>query len=183
VDRLYTELQLKFYGLKATANAAAVEEVYYRNFKLSYKDDTGYPIKTYTETVTTAANVTQKFSKIIMFDSRQADFATDVFVNQFYNDLNKLAFLNADGDFIDAGKFYYFSGYNVYLSGLVANRMAINYTSPSIKINGSIRGDLHLDSVVRDLNFPTKKFMVNFIEENLKAGVKQVEIIEIAEPL
>jgi len=174
----------------AVANGSELISESYRNLKLTLTNKGDLPIESYTETVSIANGVVNKFAKTIMFDSRQAEVsgfaspATDqVFAMQFYNAANTLAFKNDDGDFIDAGKFYFFSGYNVYLSGLVANRIALNYTSPSIKINGSIRGDLHLDSVVRDLNFPTKKFMVNFIEENLKSGVKQVEIIEISEPL
>jgi len=181
--REYTTLDIGVPVFLADANGAEALSTTFKNFKLSISKDGSYPIDDYEIDVPIANGVNLSFEKTIMFDSRQADLADEVFVNQFYNDSNKLAFLDDDGFFIDAGKFYYFSGYNVYLSGLVANRMAINYTSPSIKINGSIRGDLHLDSVVRDLNFPTKKFMVNFIEENLKAGVKQVEIIEIAEPL
>jgi hypothetical protein len=182
-NRLFTNLTLRFRGLQTDASSASVEEVYYRNFKVSLLDDTSYPVKTDTATVTTSATVTNKLAKTIMFDSRTADLADDVFAMQFYNDANTLAFKNDDADFIDAGKFLYNGTYSKYLSELVANRIATNYTNPSIKISGSIRGQIDVDSVVYDPNFGNKKFMVNFIEENLKESISQVEIIEIAEPI
>ncbi len=186
-SREYLDVYLELRPFDAYLYETRVNNINYRNLKLDISSEMNNPILTHTET---NSNIlyNEILNKTIMFDSKQ--FISDLtginaFRMQFYNDSAKLAYKNDDANFIDPDGFKINGTFDPenYLSTLVSSRIYNNYENPSIKINGSIRGDLHLDSVVRDLNFPMKKFMVNFIEENLKAGVKQVEIIEIAEPL
>lgn len=164
-----------FHQLGTTDINSKFNEGLYRNAKIELAN--GLPIPTTSEDELTNTGFNVDYTKTVWLSCGSGDYDGEIFINP-----HCLAYKDASNVYREVlvvlDPFSDDTQNLEYWNLLLTNNQ---YKKPSIKLNGTCRGDIDIDSIVTEPNFPNRKFMVNFIEENVKSGTKAIEIIEIFE--
>jgi len=146
---------------------------YYRNAKIELTQDVSIPENETLSITNTGYNV--DYDKTLILHSSSGEYEGEI-----YLDPHCLGY--ADTGVIFRGVDTVLDPWNDDSQNLEYWNLETSnneHIAPLIKLNGSVRGDISMDSIVYDSNFPNKKFMPTFILENDKRGTKEIELIEL----